>query len=120
MTFLRPKPHRKTRVASVRIVACRMAGGRDHEHIVEVRWVDEEAQKSGSWTRELVLAWLDAAKGSAYLLGDDGRRIAIGTRHPLLGARFIQAFEDPVWTDDLLSLPSYGHEWPTDAPADER
>lgn len=73
-----------------------------HEHITHL------GAKSGQWkwTREKVIASIDAKTNTFYVMNAAGKRADVGVVRPAGQAPYVRTYADGVWTDNLLSLPA--------------
>jgi exosome complex RNA-binding protein Rrp42 (RNase PH superfamily) len=81
-----------------------MSGGNGHEHIAEVKWENRATGASGQATRATMVDWIKNKGGDA--------RVANGSSYVSVGVveastPYIRTYADGVWTDNLLSLPTY-------------
>lgn len=92
---------------SIRITHRRMSqsGGTQHEHIVSVRWVNEATSVSDSSTVAAIVDFIDG-DGKAFV-SNGWNRVEVGVVRPRQGAPYIRTYANGVWTDNLLSLPTY-------------
>ena len=96
---------------AVKITARHMEGGADHEHIAQLWWVNDTGEGSGIATRDEVVAFIDA-NGENSVWCPSGEQNTKGAWVRTNGngrVRFVQAFADNCWTNNLLSLPDGGH-----------
>jgi hypothetical protein len=93
---------------AVRITHRHMStGGTRHEHIQSVKWLNEATNETGvADVYPSMVDYIDNKNGKAYVF--DGRyRVEVGTVHPKVGNPYIRTHKDGVWTDNLLSLPTF-------------
>lgn len=81
-----------------------MENGTKHEHIAEVKWENRDSGEVGQSTRSTMVDWIKNKSGDA--------RVANGASYVKVGVvdvtpPYIRTYADGVWTDNLLSLPTY-------------
>ena len=72
-----------------------------HEHITHLG----NALAPWRWTREQVIASIEAGTNTFYVLSAGGKRADVGVVRVPGAAPYLRTHADGVWTDDLLSLP---------------
>jgi len=70
-----------------------------HEHITHV------GTNGQVWTREQVIAWIDAGAYTFYTLDAYSRRADVGIVREPGKAPYLRTYADGVWNNNLLSLP---------------
>jgi hypothetical protein len=70
-----------------------------HEHITHV------GSNGQVWTREQVIAWIDARAHTFYTLDAYSRRADVGVVRESGKAPYLRTYADGVWNNNLLSLP---------------
>ena len=96
----------------IQIYERHMVGGIEHEHIANVKWINQEAspKKYGESTRAEMVEWLDKSDDNLAYVEDrtvTGKRAYVGTIHPSGRPAYIRTYADKKWTNNLLSLPEY-------------
>jgi hypothetical protein len=88
----------------VQITEIKLAGDEKHENISEVKWINPVDKKTGTSTKQVMV---DFIKGGGQAVVTDGvQTIKVAVVDD--GATpYIRTIADGVWTDNLLSLPSY-------------
>jgi hypothetical protein len=72
-----------------------------HEHITHL------GGTGWKWTREEVIASIDARTNTFHVLDAAGDRANVGVVDPKNGrARYVRTYADGIWKDNLLALPS--------------
>ena len=90
---------------SIRITERHMQpGGSGHEHIARLKWVRNDAAKSGENSRAEIIKWIEQEKGEAYV-SSGGRTVSVRVVHAT--PPYLRTWADGVWTDNLLALPEY-------------
>ena len=90
---------------AVFVTARHMEGGTGHQHISRVRWQNTvDASQVGVSTREEMVDWIKNKKGQAYV-SDGQRSISVGVIDA--NPPYLRTYADGVWTDNLLSLPTF-------------
>jgi hypothetical protein len=90
---------------AIRITAVRIEGGDAHEHIVRLWWVNPATSQSGDNSGAELVSWIETQNGKAYVEDARGNRADVGVVTPTHGAKYLRAYADGVWTDNLLALP---------------
>jgi hypothetical protein len=76
-----------------------------HEHITHVGNLVNPDPNKWIWTREMVIASIEA-KTNTFYVQESGKRSEVGVVYPKDDrAPFIQTHADGFWNDNLLSLP---------------
>lgn len=88
----------------VRITACHMTGGENHEHIAEVQWIDPADSKTGHSTRSAMVEFLETKNGRA-VAGEGAQQVEVGVVDA--SPKYIRTYADKKWTNNLLALPCY-------------
>ena len=86
-------------------VTCITKPNRDsvHEHITHL------GGNGWKWTREQVIASIDARTNTFHVLDAVGHRAEVGVVDPGNGrARYVRTYADGIWNDNLLALPNCG------------
>lgn len=66
-------------------------------------WVDEQSQKRGIASRDLMYDWIVSKQGKAFVQKRNGETAYIfGAIHD--GKKYIRTAENKVWTDELVEL----------------
>jgi Protein of unknown function (DUF3892) len=93
----------------IEIIERHMVGGERHEHIAEVKYVNENGETKRA-SREAMVEWLDKSKTNKAIVRSSHDRndfVYVGTVHPHSSSAYIRTYADGEWTDNLLSLPTY-------------
>ena len=85
------------------ITGVHMEGGNHHEHIAEVKWLNDMG-KSGQSQRAQIVTWLQQGGNFAKVARGQGS-VPVG----VVEARvpYLRTYADNTWTDNLLALPKY-------------
>ena len=88
----------------IQITAIHMVGDDRHEHIGEMKWLDNSNGGGGTSTREAMVKFVRQFPNQAFVQGP--------TQSAFLRVReasppYVQTYADNTWTDNLLSLPRY-------------
>lgn len=76
-----------------------------HLSISNFEWINEQNQKTGTSSRDLMFDWIVNKKGRAYIKKEDKNIFIFGANAP--AGQYIRSIEDGKWTDDLLELPEF-------------
>lgn len=82
-----------------------MVGGDQHQHIANLRWVEDGTSETKSSTRETLVAWVRDDGGKGYVLdsaGDEASVKVVDASPP-----YLRTQKDGIWSDNLLALPTY-------------
>lgn len=93
---------------SVRITCINKPGGYhedEHHAISHLGWAEDGTGKTGKSTRLEMYDWIRNQGGDAYVLDSKGNKAKVETRENQNGTKYVQAYADRVWTDNLLALP---------------
>jgi hypothetical protein len=90
----------------IEITAIRFAGGNDHEHITDVQW-RSAATYAGLIPVPALISWLGANDANQAVVADGSGRVPVLVVRPSDQPPYIQARADGVWTDNLLTLPTF-------------
>jgi hypothetical protein len=88
----------------IEIIAVRLIGGRDHEHIREVQW-RSTSTVAGQSSREGLAEWLRASSDNRAFVGDE--RVDVAAVVGPEGSLYVRSYANGVWRDDLLGLPTF-------------
>ncbi len=92
---------------SIRITAVRMGvTAHSHESIVELRWIEDGTNKTGTSSREATYDWIKEG-GKAYVRDNSNDVAYVGTRESVYCTKYVQTYADGIWKDNLLALPRY-------------
>lgn len=82
------------------------AGGYHHEHITEIRWVEDGTTIPKSNTRAEMVKFVEGG-GKAYVKDSDGDVAFLRVRTSSAGNKYVQTYADGIWKDNLLALPRF-------------
>ena len=82
------------------------AGGYYHEHITEIRWVEDGTTTAKSNSRAEMVKFVESG-GKAYVKDSDGDVAFLRTRTSSAGNKYVQTYADGIWKDNLLALPRF-------------
>lgn len=93
---------------TIEIIARKMAGGRLHEHIAEVKYINSDGETKKS-SRQAMVDWLDKSDNNKAIVYSNDRteKSWVGTVHPSNAPDYIRTYADGEWNDNLLALPEY-------------
>jgi hypothetical protein len=92
---------------AVRITHIRLSSwAENHEHIIDVRWLNESDGNTGSNSKDSMVEWIDVQKGTAYV-GTGPSRAYVGVIRPEGKAPYLRSYADKQWNNNLLSLPRF-------------
>ena len=75
----------------------------DHEHIDELRWIEDETSETGASTRSNVVAWLE--DGNRAFVSDGTRSVEVGVVDAT--PKYLRTHADGYYNNNLLSLPRF-------------
>lgn len=88
----------------VYVTAIHLVGGREHQHIAEVKWQNPSRHETGNSSRATMVEWIANKKGDARVKDARGEvRIGVVNASP----PYLRTHADGRWTDNLLALPQY-------------
>jgi hypothetical protein len=93
----------------IEVIERHMVGGENHEHIAEVKYVNEDGETKEA-SREAMVEWLDKSDSNRAIVRSRTDRSVfayVGTVHPQYLHAYIRTYADRKWTDNLLALPEY-------------
>ena len=90
---------------AVYIAAVHLTGGTQHENISAVVWVNDSTFRSGISTVDAMVAFIDS--GNQVKVSDGTTTVFVGVVRESNKAPYLRSFADKVWTDNLLSMPTY-------------
>jgi hypothetical protein len=90
----------------IEITAIRLAGGRAHEHITDLRW-SSAGTSAGQSTRQAIVDWLAVSTENQAVVTEGPRSIYVAVVHPPNELPYIRTRVDGSWTDTLLALPTF-------------
>jgi hypothetical protein len=90
----------------IEITAIRFRGGHGHEHITNVMWRCATTSV-GHTTAQAIVEWLSATGESEVVVADGADWVCVTVARPLDQPPYIRTRIDGVWTDHLLSLPTF-------------
>lgn len=74
-----------------------------HLAMVNFIWIDEQSQKRGTTSREMMYDWIVNKQGKAFVQKTDGGTAYVfGAIHD--GKFYIRTAENKVWTNELIEL----------------
>lgn len=85
----------------VRIIAIRLVGGNQHEHISMVRWQSDTG--TGDSTREGMITYING--GNKAYVTDGVNKAYVGVVNAI--PPYIRTYADGKWSDNLLALPRF-------------
>jgi hypothetical protein len=92
---------------SIKITHVRLsAGGTQHEHITDLKWVGDQDGKVDSSTKAVLVDWIENKKGTAHT-GSGTSRAEVGVVTPAQGSKYLRTYADGKWNNNLLSLPRF-------------
>jgi hypothetical protein len=92
---------------SINITHVRLsAGGTQHEHITDLKWINSGDNKEGSSTKAVIVDWIDVKKGQAYV-ESSATKVPVLVVKPSGMTPYLRTQANGVWTDNLLSLPRF-------------
>lgn len=102
---------KEEQVSVIYITAVKMSGyGKGHEHIAQVRCVDEASGETYWRSREAVVNWLLSDKENSARVRDTAdRRGWVKVRVVDDQPPYLQTRRDGIWQDNLLYLPGGPH-----------
>ena len=92
---------------SIRITHIRLSGGiRDHKHITDVRWANQEdSSKTGTSTVPVIVEWID--KGGKAFSGAGSSSVPVGVVREAGQTPYLRTYADSKWNNNLLSLNTF-------------
>jgi hypothetical protein len=90
----------------IEITAVRFSGGHGHEHITHVMWRCAPTSV-GHTTRQAIVDWLSETDESEVVVADGADLVHVAIARPLNRPPCIRTHVNGVWTDHLLSLPTF-------------
>jgi hypothetical protein len=91
---------------SIEITHVRYSGTqKTHESITDYKWVDREGGGTGSSTKPNLVAWLD--NNNVAVVGSGAQQVRVGSVHPERSPAYLRTYADKIWTNNLLSLPTF-------------
>lgn len=93
----------------IEVIERHMVGGENHEHIAEVKYVNEDGETKRA-SRAAMVEWLDKSDSNKAIVRsrqDRSQYAYVGTVHPQHSPAYIRTYADGKWTDNLLALPEY-------------
>ena len=105
MTLVAQASRKEFAVADVQVTCITKPNPQSpHEHITHLG-NPTSANGGWKWTREEVIASIDAKTNTFYVLSPvNGKRADIGVRRDAGKAPYVMTYADGVWSDNLLSL----------------
>lgn len=92
---------------AIRCTGIRMsAGGSRHEHITDIRWVEDGKATPQSSSRAEMVKFVEG-KGKAYVRDARGDVAYLRVRTSSAGNKYVQTYADGIWSDNLLALPRF-------------
>jgi Protein of unknown function (DUF3892) len=74
-----------------------------HEGISSVSWIHEKTKKTGKTSRTSMYEWIERG-GQAYVIGPNEEISYIGTAVSSRGVKYIRAYANGEWNDNLLHI----------------
>ncbi|RSM69269.1 DUF3892 domain-containing protein [Amycolatopsis sp. WAC 01375] len=91
---------------AIKIIAARLEGGKFHESITKLRWINPGSGETGESFVSAIVAWIEDDDGKAYV--DEGiHRVAVEILKPTFGPKFLRTRADGIWKNNLLELPRF-------------
>ena len=87
----------------VYITAIHMSGGKEHEHIAEVRWRNPENAETGASSRAVMVEWIDGGGSAKVSDGQTTVEVRVVRGPPA----YLRTYANGRWSDNLLALPRY-------------
>ncbi|GAA0993458.1 DUF3892 domain-containing protein [Subtercola frigoramans] len=92
---------------SIQITHVRFAGTtKVHESIIRYKWKSIQDGSVGDNDKPSLVAWVDTKTNKAYV-GTGAQQVAVGAIHPATSPAYLKTHADGVWTNNLLSLPTF-------------
>ncbi|KQO09694.1 hypothetical protein ASF06_05400 [Agreia sp. Leaf244] len=92
---------------AVQITHVRFSGfQKTHEAISTFRWKNDGDGDTGDSSKAEMVDYLDNRGGRAFV-SSGANRVEVGTVHPSGGTPYLRTYADKVWTNNLLSLPTF-------------
>ena len=101
MREIRARSNRTT--MAIQCTGIQFDGGNHHEHIVNIRWVQDNTRNAGICTRAQMVTLIEKG-GTAYVRDAYGNAAPLRVRMSEDGIRYVQAQMDGAWSDTLLAL----------------
>lgn len=76
-----------------------------HLSINKFLWIDEQNQKTGESSRDIMFDWIVNKQGRAFVKIGDKTVFVLGANSPT--GQYIRSVEGGKWTDELLKLPEF-------------
>jgi hypothetical protein len=104
---LRQYLNSKEQSVTVRITHIRLSSGvRDHKHITDVQWVNQEdSSQTGTSTVPVVVEWID--KGGKAFSGTGSSSVPVGVVRETAETPYLRTYADSKWNNNLLSLDTF-------------
>ena len=77
-----------------------------HESIIAYKWQNDGSGSIGQDSKPVMVDWVDNNRGQAYV-SNGHSRATVGVVRPATGNPYLRTYTDGVWTDNLLSLPTF-------------
>ena len=92
----------------IEIIERHMVGGKLHEHIAEVKYINSDGVEKKA-SRQGMVDWLDKSdKNEAIVYSSDRTESSyVGVVHRSNADDYIRTYADKQWNDNLLTLPEY-------------
>jgi hypothetical protein len=88
---------------AIKIIASRLEGGKFHENITKLRWINPGSGETGESPVSAIVTWIEDEDGKAYV--DEGiHRVAVEILKPTFGPKFLRTRADGIWKNNLLEL----------------
>lgn len=96
----------------IEIVAIRLTGGREHEHVTDLMWRGASKRafartSVGQSTTQGVVDWLTSRADNQAVVDDGSRYLQVLVVRPVDLAPHVRARSEEEWTDTLLALPTF-------------
>ncbi len=90
---------------AIRFTARHMVGGIKHDHIANLKWIEDGKSETKSNTRQELVDWVKDKGGRGYVLDSAGDKAYVKVVEAT--PPYLQTQADGIWTDNLLALPTY-------------
>lgn len=92
---------------AVKITNIRLSnGGYAHEHITDLKWINEADGNTDSSTKAAIVDWIENKNGSAHV-GNGVNKAQVGVVDPAQGPKYLRTYADGKWNNNLLALPRF-------------
>ncbi len=88
----------------VYVTAIHLVGGREHEHIAEVKWRNPSTAATGQSSRATMVDWIANKNGDGPV---ETALAGVNVAGWKVNPKYIRTHADGRWTENLLALPQY-------------